>query len=58
VREALQSGALDPDRWAHFQKLGLELAAVEEKAERVQKDAERRQQKSYRATKKADRDSS
>jgi ribosome biogenesis GTPase len=59
VRGALQSGALDPDRWAHFQKLGLELAAVEEKADRVAKDAERRRlgglQKIYRATKRDDR---
>jgi ribosome biogenesis GTPase len=59
VREALRSGALDAGRWAHFQKLGLELAAVEEKAERTAKDAERRRlgglQKLYRATKKNDR---
>lgn len=59
VRAALESGALDPDRWAHFQKLKLELAAVEEKAERVAKDAERRRlaglQKHYRATKRNDR---
>ena len=56
VRAALQSGALDPARWANFQKLGLELAAVEEKADRVAKDAERRRlaglQKTYRATKR------
>lgn len=59
VREALSSGALDPGRWAHFQKLGLELAAVEEKADRAAKDAERRRQaglqKAYRATKKDSR---
>jgi len=59
VRAALESGALDPDRWAHFQKLKLELAAVEEKAERVAKDVERRRlaglQKHYRATKRNDR---
>jgi ribosome biogenesis GTPase len=59
VRDALRSGALDPNRWAHFQKLGLELAAVEEKADRVAKDAERRRlgglQKIYRATKRDDR---
>ncbi|MGO4410832.1 MULTISPECIES: ribosome small subunit-dependent GTPase A [unclassified Brevundimonas] len=61
VRAALQSGALDPDRWAHFQKLKLELAASEEKAERTAKDAERRRlaalQKRYRATKRNDRGS-
>jgi ribosome biogenesis GTPase len=56
VRGALESGALDPARWAHFQKLGLELAAVEAKADRARMDAERRGQKSYRANKKADRD--
>jgi ribosome biogenesis GTPase / thiamine phosphate phosphatase len=58
VQDAMKSGALDPDRWAHFQKLGVELAAVAEKAEHAQKDAERRVHKSYRASKKADRDSS
>ncbi len=61
VRDALQSGALDADRWAHFQKLGLELAAVEEKAERMARDVERRRlgglQKVYRATKRNDRGS-
>ncbi len=59
VRGALESGALDPDRWAHFQKLGLELAAVEDKADRAAREAERRRlgglQKKYRATKKNDR---
>jgi ribosome biogenesis GTPase len=53
VRAALQSGGLDPARWAHFQKLGLELAAAEGKAGRAAKDAERRRlaalQKRYRA---------
>jgi len=56
VRGALQSGTLDPARWAHFQKLGLELAAVEEKADRAAKDAERRRlatlQKAYRTAKR------
>lgn len=56
VRAALESGALAPDRWAHFQKLGLELAALEEKAERTAKNVERRRsaalQKAYRTTKK------
>jgi ribosome biogenesis GTPase len=56
VREALDSGALDPARWAHFQKLQLELAAVAEKAERAVKDAGRRVQKAHRASKRADRD--
>jgi ribosome biogenesis GTPase len=61
VRGALESGDLDPARWAHFQKLGLELAAVEEKTERLAKDAERRRlaglQKAYRTTKRNDRGS-
>jgi len=60
VRGALQSGALDPARWASFQKLGLELAAVESKAQRIAKDTERRRQltlqKGYRTTKKDLRD--
>lgn len=59
VRGALESGALDPDRWAHFQKLKLELAAAEEKAERLVRDAERRRlaglQKHYRTTRRNDR---
>ena len=59
VRAALQGGALDPARWAHFQKLGLELAAADEKADRAAKDAERRRlaglQKTYRATKRDSR---
>jgi ribosome biogenesis GTPase len=59
VRAALQSGALDHARWAHFQKLEPELAAVEEKAGWLAKDAERRRlaalQKAYRATKRNDR---
>lgn len=56
VRAALDSGALDPARWANFRKLGAELAAAEEKAERVAREAERRRlaalQKTYRATKR------
>jgi len=56
VRGALSDGTLDPARWAHFQKLGLELAAMEQKAERQARDAERRRQgglqKVYRAARK------
>jgi ribosome biogenesis GTPase len=59
VRAALEGGTLDPARWANFQKLGLELAAVEAKAERLAHDAERRRlaglQKAYRATKRNNR---
>ena len=57
VRAALDSGALDAGRWAHFRKLGLELAAVAEKADRALQDQARRVHKAYRANKKADRDS-
>jgi ribosome biogenesis GTPase len=60
VRDALKTGALDPARWASFQKLGQELAAVERKDERVAKEVERRRQltlqKAYRSTKKDLRD--
>lgn len=59
VRAALESGEVDPARWASFQKLGAELAAVEAKTERLAKDTERRRQaalqKSYRTTKKDQR---
>lgn len=61
VRAALEGGTLDPNRWAHFQKLKLELAAADEKADRLAKDVERRRlaglQKHYRATKRNDRGS-
>jgi len=60
VRAALERGELDPDRWAHFQKLGREVAAVEHKDERAAKDAERRRlaalQKTHRSGKKARRE--
>ena len=60
VRDALKNGTLDPDRWASFQKLGLELAAVERKEDRAAKETERRRQltlqKAYRTTKKDLRD--
>lgn len=56
VQAALDSGALDPARWGHFQKLEAELALAEEKASRIASDAERRRtaglQKAYRATKR------
>lgn len=59
VKGAIEDGTLDPDRWAHFQKLKLELEAAEKKAERVAKDIEKRRlaglQKGYRATKRNDR---
>lgn len=59
VQAALKAGTLDPARWAHFQKLGLELAAGEQAADQAAKAMERRrhvaQQKQYRATKRNNR---
>ena len=59
VQAALADGTLEASRWAHFQKLTLELSEAGEKAERVAKAAERRRlgglQKVYRATKRNDR---
>jgi ribosome biogenesis GTPase len=56
VQGALESGVLDPARWDHFEKLGVEMAAAEAKADHVAKNDERRrlaaQQKGYRATKR------
>lgn len=59
VRAALDSGALDPARWAHFNKLGRELAEAEKKDDRIAADAERRRlaglQKAYRGAKRDSR---
>jgi ribosome biogenesis GTPase len=59
IRGALASGELDPGRWASFLKLGQEQAAMEAKAERLAKDAERRRQaglqRAYRTAKKNQR---
>ncbi len=56
VRAALESGDLDPDRWANFEKIGIETAMAEAKAQQVAKNEERRRllvlQKGYRATKR------
>jgi ribosome biogenesis GTPase len=56
IRGALETGVLDRARWASFQKLGAELALVEEKQERAAKETERRRlaglQKTYRASKR------
>ncbi|HVN00333.1 MAG TPA: ribosome small subunit-dependent GTPase A [Caulobacteraceae bacterium] len=43
VREALESGALDPGRWKSFSKLQRELAHQERKEDRVAREAHRRQ---------------
>lgn len=59
VKAAIADGSLEPERWEHFQKLTLELAAAEKKAQRVAKDVEKRRlaglQKAYRASKRNDR---
>lgn len=59
VQAALGTGTLDPARWAHFQKLGLELAVVHEKADKAAQGSERRRlaglQKVYRTTKRNNR---
>jgi ribosome biogenesis GTPase len=59
VQAALQGGALDPARWDHFEKLGVEMAAAEAKADQVAKADERRRlvalQKGYRAAKRDNR---
>jgi len=56
VRKALADGVLDPARWAHFRKLGVELAEVQDRADRAARDTERRRlaalQKTYRASKR------
>jgi ribosome biogenesis GTPase len=56
VQAALRSGALDPARWANFQKLALELAAAGTRAERTAANAVRRRlgqgQKAHRASKR------
>lgn len=56
VRGALESGELDAGRWANFEKLGMETAAAEAKAQQVAKNEERRRllalQKGYRAAKR------
>ncbi|WP_203073085.1 ribosome small subunit-dependent GTPase A [Falsiroseomonas ponticola] len=52
VRGALESGALDPDRWAAFRKLCDELAAAAALKDRAAQEADRiraaKQQRSYR----------
>ncbi len=60
VRSALDAGLLDADRWAHFQKLGRELAASGLTKDRTAQEVERRRQaalqRAYRSTKKALKD--
>jgi ribosome biogenesis GTPase len=56
VQAALESGALDYARWDHFEKLGVEMAQAEAKADEVAKNDARRRlvalQKGYRAAKR------
>jgi ribosome biogenesis GTPase len=62
VRDALEGGLLDAGRWAHFQKLGRELAALELTKDRTAQEVERRRldalQRTYRSTKRDLRDPS
>ena len=62
VRAALEAGTLDAERWAHFQKLGEELAASAQVKDRASQEADRvrraRLQRSYRSMKKDLRDPS
>lgn len=62
VRAALEAGTLDAGRWAHFQKLGEELAAAAQAKDRASQEADRvrraRLQRSYRSMKKDLRDPS
>lgn len=56
VRGALEEGLLDAGRWAHFQKLSQELAALGVKKDRMAQEVERRRQamlqRVYRSAKK------
>lgn len=56
VRAALDAGLLDANRWAHFQKLTAELAALGVSKDRMAQEIERRrlaaQQRTYRSTKR------
>jgi ribosome biogenesis GTPase / thiamine phosphate phosphatase len=62
VRDALDRGVLDAGRWANFQKLGQELAALELTKDRSAQEMERRRlagsQRAYRSAKKDLRDPS
>ena len=56
IRGALDEGSLDAKRWAHFQKLTGELAALGLTKDRIAQVTERRRlaslQKAYQATKR------
>lgn len=60
VREALDAGLLQADRWAHFQKLSRELAAQDLMKDRTAREVERRRldalQRAYRSMKRDLRD--
>ncbi|WP_198378392.1 ribosome small subunit-dependent GTPase A [Neoroseomonas rubea] len=60
VRDALNAGLLEADRWAHFQKLSRELAALDLAKDRAAQVVERRRQaglqRAYRSTKRDLRD--
>jgi ribosome biogenesis GTPase len=60
VRSALEEGRLDADRWAHYQKLSQELAALGVTKDRMAQEVERRRQamlqRAYRSNKRDLRD--
>ncbi len=60
IHGALDGGLLNPDRWAHFEKLSKELAAQELKKGRTAQDIDRNRQaalqRAYRSTKRDLRD--
>jgi ribosome biogenesis GTPase len=60
VRDALDTGLLDANRWAHFQKLSRELAASGVTKDRMAQEVQRRRlaalQKAYQSSKKNLRD--
>jgi len=60
IRKALDEGFLDAGRWAHFQKLSMELAALALAKDQMSQEVERRRlaalQRSYRSSKKDLRD--
>jgi ribosome biogenesis GTPase len=56
VREALESGELDPDRWQNYVKLQRELRALEaRRSSRVHRELKRRWRQRARETKQARR---
>jgi ribosome biogenesis GTPase len=56
VREALETGALDPARWANYLKLQRELRAIEARSSmRVRRELKQRWRARARETRRARR---